>query len=86
MNYVIITILALSVILSLSKFDDQALVGNMVTTCEQNYAEVHQEDTTLHNVTLENECGQLIDQVQSKGYEVLQKDGRFWAEYKGETK
>jgi len=51
-------------------------VGNMVTTCEQSYAE-------LHNGTLENECGQLIDQVQSKGYEVLQKDGRFWAEYKG---
>jgi len=76
MNYIIMTVLALSVILSLSKFDDQALVGNMVTTCEQSYAE-------LHNGTLENECGQLIDQVQSKGYEVLQKDGRFWAEYKG---
>ena len=76
MNYIIITVLALSVIINLSKFDDQALVGNMVTTCEQNYAE-------LHNGILENECGQLIDQVQSKGYEVLQKDGRFWAEYKG---
>lgn len=58
-------------IVNLSKTDH--LLYDMKMTCERSYGVV--------DGALEAKCGQLIDQVQAKGFEVLNKDGEFWAEY-----
>lgn len=50
------------------------LLHDMKTTCERSYGVV--------DGALEAKCGQLIDKVQARGYEVLHNyDGTFWAEW-----
>lgn len=52
----------------------QSLILEMQAICEKSY--------TVLDGDLEQKCGEKIDAVQSRGYEVLSKNGQFWAERK----
>lgn len=47
-------------------------IAHMASKCNESY--------NVIDGGLEEQCEQLIDSVQSKGYEVISKDGNFWAE------
>lgn len=49
-----------------------AQIEAMQNVCEQSHKVI--------DGTLENRCTDLIEIVQSQGFEVLSKDGHFWAE------
>ncbi len=57
---------------------EKRLITDMQVTCHAS----HFSDSGQ----LEQQCGDLIDQVRSKGFEVMQKDGDFWAEYNPNVK
>ena len=52
---------------------DRTLIDKMVKTCDQPYKVI--------DAVLEYECGELIDKVEGRDYEVLYKNGKFWVEY-----
>lgn len=70
--------LALSVMLltclwtGIHRRNDVALIMRMQERCAGSYEVI--------DGTLERQCGELIDQVQAKGYEVLSSNGKFWVE------
>lgn len=52
--------------------NDVTLIMHMQERCMGSYKVI--------DGTLERQCGELIDQVQAKGYEVLSSNGNFWVE------
>ena len=52
----------------------QQTIEQMSRTCEAS--------SQVFDGNLELACGELIDRVEARGYEVMSKDGKFWAEYK----
>lgn len=51
---------------------EEGIVRHMRSTCEQS--------AQVRDGALEEQCGREIDGVQARGYEVLSKNGTFWAE------
>lgn len=77
-NSMIVVLLLVSIAMVLISLYNQSqedkMLHAMKVTCERSYGVVDGQ--------LEQQCGQLIAQVQAQGYEVLSNDnGEFWAEW-----
>lgn len=57
----------------LTAHSDSEVINQMATVCRLSHS--------VDSGEMEEDCGQLIDELDSRGYEVLNdRSGRFWAE------